>query len=63
MNIRTLKVERTGDYFYGRVKPAIRLKGRWLEHAGFQPDSHVRIIIRETGVLEIHALPPASIST
>jgi hypothetical protein len=63
MNIRTLKVEKTGDYFYRRVKPAIRLKGNWLERAGFQPDSRARIIVRETGVLEIHALHPVSIST
>ena len=60
MNARTLKVESTGDYFYRRVKPAIRLKGHWLERAGFPPDSHARIIVRETGVLEIHVLHPVS---
>jgi len=59
MNTRTLKVESTGDYFYRRVKPAIRLKGHWLKRAGFPPDSHARIIVRETGVLEIHTLHPA----
>jgi hypothetical protein len=56
MNIRTLKVEKTGDYYYRKVKPAIRLKGRWLEQAGFRPDSRARIIVRATGVLEVHAL-------
>jgi hypothetical protein len=59
MNIRTLKVEKTGDFFYRKVKPAIRLKGRWLERAGFPPDSQAQVILRETGVLEIRCLPPA----
>jgi len=57
MNARTLKVEMTGDFFSRKVKPAIRLKGRWLERAGFPPDSRVRVIIRATGILEIHATP------
>ena len=56
MNIRNLKVEKTGDFFHRKIKPAIRLKGRWLEQAGFAPDSHVRVVIRETGVLEIRAI-------
>jgi hypothetical protein len=60
MNIRILKVEKTGDYFYRQVQPAIRLKGRWLERAGFQPDSRARVIIREPGVLEIHTLNPVA---
>lgn len=47
----------TGDFFSRKVKPAIRLKGRWLERAGFHPDTHVRVIIRATGILEIHATP------
>ena len=55
MNTRTLKVETTGDFFSRKVKPAIRLKGNWLARAGFPPDSRVRVIIRETGILEIHA--------
>ena len=59
MNSRNLKVEKTGDFFHRKIKPAIRLKGRWLEQAGFLPDSRARVIIRATGVLEIQALPPA----
>ena len=58
MNTRTIKVETTGDFFSRKVKPAIRLKGRWLERAGFRPDSHAQITLRETGVLEIRALSP-----
>jgi hypothetical protein len=57
MNIRNLKVETTGDFYRRKVKPAIRLKGNWLARAGFLPDSRVRVIIRETGILEIHATP------
>ena len=58
MKIRTLKVEKTGDFFLSKIKPAIRLKGRWLERAGFPSDTRARVVIRETGVLEIHALNP-----
>ena len=57
MNTRTLKVEMTGDFFSRKVKPAIRLKGHWLARAGFVPDSRVRVVIREPGILEIHATP------
>ena len=35
--------------------PAIRLKGRWLERAGFPPNSRVTVILRSQGVLEIQA--------
>ena len=60
MNARTIKVEKTGDYFYAKVKPAIRLKGRWLEQAGFSPNSHARITVLADGVLQIQAItsPP-----
>ena len=57
MKIRNLKVEKTGDFHRHKVKPAIRLKGNWLERAGFSLDSHVRVVIRETGLLELHATP------
>jgi len=60
MNIRNLKVETTGDFYRRKVKPAIRLKGNWLARAGFLPDSHAQIILRETGVLEIRALSPTA---
>jgi len=59
-SIRTLSVEHvsynleSGD---SATCPFIRLKGRWLERAGFPPDSRVRVIIRATGILEIHATP------
>jgi hypothetical protein len=52
---RKLKVESTGDFFYRKTKPAIRLKGKWLAAAGFAPDSYVTITLREPGVLEIRS--------
>ena len=48
---RLLKVEETGDFHSNQVKPAIRLKGKWLEAAGFPPDSLVRVTCQAPGVL------------
>ena len=55
MRTRNLKVEPTGDFHAEAPKPAIRLKGRWLERAGFPPNSRVNVILRSHGVLEIQA--------
>ena len=55
--MRTIKVETTGDYFYSQVKPAIRLKGNWLERAGFPPNSRARIEILANGILQITNVP------
>ena len=32
-----------GDFWAGPVYPKIRLQGRWLENAGFPPDSRVTV--------------------
>jgi len=37
MKTRTLAIERTGDFFRGKVTPKIRVAGQWLERAGFKP--------------------------
>jgi hypothetical protein len=55
MNARQLKVERTGDFAQGKIKPSIRLKGNWLERAGFLPNTNCRVIILGNGRLELHA--------
>ena len=55
MKNRNLKVEPTGDFHAEPPTPAIRLKGRWLERAGFPPNSRVTIILRAPGIMEIHA--------
>lgn len=40
---RTLKIEETGDPFFGGIKPKIRLQGKWLERLGFKAGSRVEI--------------------
>ena len=40
-SVRTLKIEAEGDFWRGLTKPKIRLMGRWLERAGFNPGQRV----------------------
>lgn len=57
---RTLKIEANGDPWKGLIKPKIRLMGRWLERAGFQPGQRVQVTCVAPGVLELRcpeALP------
>lgn len=56
MNTRNLKIESTGDYFAGKVKPQIRLRGQWLECAGFKPGHRVVVQIILPGLLALHSL-------
>ena len=53
MNPRTLKIEADGEY--GKIKPKIRLCGKWLEQAGFKPGSHVNVKCIENGVMELRS--------
>jgi hypothetical protein len=53
--VRRLKIEEHGDRWNGRLKPKIRLLGRWLEQAGFQPGSHVHVVCVAPGVLELRS--------
>ncbi len=60
MNARSLKIESDGDPWKGLIKPKIRLKGHWLERAGFQPGRRVRIEFLAPGRLEMRLeIPPA----
>ena len=43
---RSLKIEGIGDFAYRKIKPRIRLSGRWLEKAGFKPGH--RAVIHES---------------
>ena len=52
---RTLKIEAEGDPWLGSVKPKIRLKGNWLERAGFKPGGRVNITCVTVGVLELRS--------
>jgi hypothetical protein len=56
MQSRNLKIESTGDYFAGKVKPQIRLKGYWLEQAGFEPGNHVAVYFIWPGLLALRVL-------
>jgi len=58
-NVRTLKVEADGDPWKGLIKPKIRLMGRWLEQAGFNPGNHVQVTCIAPGVIVLRS-PDAS---
>ena len=45
--LRKLKVYEVGDVFHGKEQPQIRLQGKWLREAGFQPND--RILVRKEG--------------
>ena len=47
MKNRKLKIQRVGDPWRGTEQPQIRLQGRWLREAGFEPDSRVDVEVRE----------------
>ncbi len=52
-SVRILKIEAEGDSWRNRIKPKIRLMGRWLEKAGFQPGDRVHVIAVAHGVIEL----------
>jgi hypothetical protein len=52
---RKLKIESTGDFFKGHVKPKIRISGIWLERAGFKPGGRVNLKCVAPGIIEMHA--------
>jgi hypothetical protein len=55
VNTRTLKIEQDGDFWKGKTRPKIRLKGCWLEQAGFKPGSHVSVRSLAPGVIELRS--------
>lgn len=52
---RNLKIEADGDAWKHRIKPKIRLTGKWLERAGFAPGSRVEVVCLSPGVIELRA--------
>lgn len=54
--IRTLKIEEDGDFWKGDIKPKIRLRGLWLQQAGFQPGTRVSVNCIAHGVLELRSI-------
>ena len=59
---RQLQIESCGDYFYKRVFPAIRLKGQWLQQAGFHPGARVQVTQVQSGVLELRVCGPVPLT-
>ena len=59
MSSRRLKIEATGDFAARKIKPLIRLSGRWLEQAGFKPGHRVSVSQLKTGelLLQFHEAP------
>lgn len=53
--MRRIKVEAQGDRSWKRIKPKIRLMGKWLERAGFAPGTHVEIRPLSTGRMELRS--------
>jgi hypothetical protein len=56
---RSLKIEADGDGWAGKIKPKIRLKGKWLERAGFRPGSRVKVTSVTAGVMELRSVDAA----
>jgi hypothetical protein len=56
MNTRTLRIERTGDFWQGKIKPRIRIGGQWLERAGFKPGHRVEVTLEQPGTLILRFL-------
>ena len=54
--VRKLKIEADGDFWRGLMKPKIRLMGRWLARAGFQPGNRVQVTCVAPGVIELRSL-------
>lgn len=55
MSSRTLKIEADGDQWQGGIKPKIRLRGRWLERAGFKPGNRVSVVCVSDGFMELRS--------
>jgi hypothetical protein len=53
LQVRSLTIERTGDFFSGKVIPKIRLCGKWLEQAGFKPGHRVQVYIERAGSITL----------
>ena len=60
MKKRTLKIEERGtSYSVQHRTPMIRLKGKWLQAAGFPAGSKVEITAYAPGCLDIKFVEPA----
>lgn len=55
LKTRRLKIEEEGDPWKGKVRSKIRLKGCWLEQAGFKHGGYVHIQCAAPGILELRS--------
>src|SRR5215469_13930311 len=55
--VRVLKVEESGDFGAGRVKPYIRLRGKWLAKFGFKPNTRVEVQCSDGQLILVPQLP------
>ena len=51
--VRSLKIETVGDFATGKTKPMIRLRGGWLERAGFKSGHRATIEMPQPGELTL----------
>ena len=53
MKARRLKIETSGDRFREGIRPLIRLRGQWLERAGFPPECRVEVRFIQPGQMTL----------
>lgn len=59
IQVRSLAIEKTGDFFHGKIVPRIRIAGQWLEQAGFKPGHRVEVSFDQPGNLTLRFLEQA----
>ena len=59
IQVRSLAIETTGDFFHGKIIPRIRIAGQWLEQAGFKPGHRVEVSCDQPGSLTLRFLEQA----
>ena len=59
---RSLKIEAVGDFSTRKIKPRIRLSGKWLESAGFKPGHRVTVNEIKPGELNLQFKESTGIS-
>lgn len=57
---RKLKIESRGDYHAKKTTPIVRLKGKWLQAAGFPSGKHLELTVIAPGVIELRVIGGAS---
>ncbi|MGO8929138.1 MAG: hypothetical protein ACLQU3_19905 [Limisphaerales bacterium] len=55
-----MRIERTGDFWQGKIKPRIRIGGQWLEQAGFKCGHCVLATVEEPGMMTLRFIDQSS---